>query len=182
VLCYGQLSVSKGALTLFDAWRTVQAEQPEAYLVVVDSSSATPDPAVMAALDRMDPSSVRRFPIATDVVPFLHACDVVAFPTLLPETFGRVVLEGMATGRPVVASRVGAVPELLTGPMSRFLVEPGSAEHLADTLVDVLDWWSSEPDLLDACTRWVEDHFPFRSHVDQLESALADHRRPARVR
>jgi glycosyltransferase involved in cell wall biosynthesis len=177
VLCYGQLSVPKGALTLFDAWRRVVDKEPEAYLVLVDSASQDPDPDVMAALGRLDPASVRLFPITTDVAPFLQACDVVAFPTWLPETFGRVVLEGMATGRPVVASRVGAVPEVLRGPMSRFLVEPRSAEQLAAALVGLLDWPSREPGLLEACARWVQEHFPFEAHVDGLESVLAEHAR-----
>ena len=177
VLCYGRLGVPKGALTLLEAWPLVQAQQPDAYLVLVDSTSGDPDRTVMTALEGMPPGSVRRFPMTTDVLPFLHACDVVAFPTWLPETFGRVVLEGMSTGRPVVASRVGALPEVLSGAMARFLVEPRSAEALAAGLLDVLDWRDAEPDLGTRCTRWVEERFPFSAHVDGLEATFAQFRR-----
>ena len=105
-------------------------------------------------------------------MPFLHACDVVAFPSLLPEAFGRVAVEGMATGRPVVASRVGAVPEILSGPMGRFLVEPGFVEELATRLAGLLDWRRDEPGLGDDCAEWVVRRFPFEAHVDGLERIL----------
>jgi glycosyltransferase involved in cell wall biosynthesis len=172
VLCYGQMSEAKGVLTLLQAFRRVSEVDPGALLVLVDSNSQRPHAVVQAELHRSDPRSVRVFPIADDVVPFLHAADVVAFPTWLPESFGRVVIEGMATGRPVVASRVGAVPELLTGSMERLLVEPRSATELAAALLDVLDWRDREPGLGAACAAEVDRRFPAAAHVDQLESVL----------
>ena len=174
VLCYGQMSEQKGVRTLLQAFRRVFEVDPGALLVLVDSTSGHPQAVVQEELQRMDPRSVRVFPIAEDVVPFLHAADVVAFPTWLPESFGRVVVEGMATGRPVVASRIGAVPELLTGPMARFLVEPRSATELAAALLDVLDWRDDEPGLGAACAAEVDRRFPFGAHVDQLETVLTD--------
>ncbi|GAB4082248.1 glycosyltransferase family 4 protein [Modestobacter muralis] len=173
VLCYGHLSRAKGVPELLRAWTQLASRRPDALLVLVDSLSAEPDPVVAAQLAQLDPRSYRLFPMATDVVPFLHAADVVAFPTLLPETFGRVVLEGLATGRPVVASRVGAVPELLSGPMARFLVPPGDADRLAVTLAGLLDWRRDEPGLGAECVAWVERHWSFPAHLDLLEGVLA---------
>ena len=141
-------------------------------LVLLDSSSTGPNAWLERELTRLDPATYRCFPITRDVVPFLHACDVVAFPSLLPEAFGRVAVEGMATGRPVMASRVGAVPEILSGPMSRFLVEPGSVEELATRLAGLLDWRRDEPGLGDECADWVTRRFPFEAHVDGLEGIL----------
>jgi glycosyltransferase involved in cell wall biosynthesis len=163
VLCYGQMSAPKGLLTLLEAWPRVGGD---AMLVLLDSA-ATPDPAVDAALSGVP--RVRRFAMASDVVPFLHAADVVVFPTQLPEAFGRVVLEGMATGRPVVASRVGAVPELLS---DRFLVEPRSSSQLAARIGELLDWRTSDPGLGEQCAASVERRFPFGAHVDRLEDVL----------
>jgi glycosyltransferase involved in cell wall biosynthesis len=177
VLCYGQMTAEKGVVTLLEAWRRLWPTSGGAVLVLVDSTSERPDPVVAGALGRLDPGSYRVFPIASDVVPFLHACDVVAFPTLLPEAFGRVVIEGMATGRPAVASRVGAVPEILSGPMARFLVEPGCVEQLTEKLASLLDWRRREPGLGEECTGWVDRRFRFDAHVDQLEEILLRHRR-----
>jgi glycosyltransferase involved in cell wall biosynthesis len=126
------------------AWRKLGERSRGAILLLVDSMSDDSNATLPAALERelllLDPHSYRRFPITADVLRFLHACDMAVFPSLLQEAFGRVVIEGMATGRPVVASRVGAVPEILSGPMTRFLVEPSSPGQLADRLPSLLSW------------------------------------------
>ena len=182
VLCYGQMSVEKGAHMLLAAWRRVRELVPDALLVLVDSlSGLSPrSPEVEEQLARLDPASYRVFPATSDVVPFLHASDVVAFPTETEETFGRVALEGLATGRPVVASRIGALPEVLSGEMARFLVPPHSPADLAERLVALLDWRRTEPGLGRACSAFVEQHFPFDAHLTALEDVL--HRHRARVR
>jgi glycosyltransferase involved in cell wall biosynthesis len=181
VLCYGQMTPEKGVPTLLEAWRKLGERSPGAILLLVDSMSNDAKATLPAALERelllLDPHSYRRFPITADVLRFLHACDIVVFPSLLQEAFGRVVIEGMATGRPVVASRVGAVPEILSGPMTRFLVEPSSPGQLADRLASLLDWREREPRLGQECAEWVERRFPFSRHVDELESILQRHRR-----
>jgi len=178
-LCYGQMTAEKGIPVLLKAWREVRARHPDAILVLLDSLSknTAADSAVAAELRHLDPNSYRSFPIASDVVPFLQAADVVVFPSLLKEAFGRVVIEGMVTGRPVVASRIGAVPEILSGPMARFLVDPNSPQQLADKLNSVLTWRADEPGLGASCARWVDERFPFASHVDSLEDILLRHRR-----
>ncbi|MCF7553806.1 glycosyltransferase family 4 protein [Pseudonocardia sp. WMMC193] len=173
VLGYGQMTEAKGALVLVEAWRRLAAARPDALLVLVDSHPH-PDPAFTRALETVPQASYRLFGLATDVVPFLHAADVVAFPSLLPEAFGRVVVEGLGTGRPVVASRVGAVPEILTGDLARFLVEPGAVTELALALGRLLDWRRDEPGLADACAAHVATRFAMEPRISRLEGILAE--------
>ncbi|SMP00141.1 Glycosyl transferases group 1, partial [Geodermatophilus aquaeductus] len=179
VLCYGQMSAEKGAHTLLAAWQRVRELVPDALLVLVDSLSDRPvrAPVVVEQMARLDPASYRVFPATPDVVPFLHASDAIAFPTETEETFGRVALEGLATGRPVVASRIASVPEVLFGEMSRFLVAPRSPAELAERLVAVLDWRQTDPGLGRACSAFVDEHFPFDAHVTGLEDVLHRARR-----
>lgn len=169
VLSYGQMSVAKGIPTLLAAWRRVQAAVPEALLVLVDATSGRPDPAVRQTLSTLDDRAYTVFPGTDDVLPFLHAADVVAFPTALPEAFGRVALEGMTSGRPVIASRIGAIPEILD---ERFLVAPGSADEFADSLLRLLDWRRAEPSLGAACAQDMAARFPYTRHIEQLETIL----------
>lgn len=67
----------------------------------------------------------------------VYACiDVVVAPSH-EEAFGMVVLEGMAMGKPVIASTVGGVPEVLT-PDSGILVPPKNPKELARAIIRVL--------------------------------------------
>ncbi|HOJ20800.1 MAG TPA: glycosyltransferase, partial [Armatimonadota bacterium] len=59
-------------------------------------------------------------------------------PTL-GDTFAQVILEAMASGLPVVASRVGAIPELVVEGETGFLVPPGDADALAQAVNLLLD-------------------------------------------
>jgi glycosyltransferase involved in cell wall biosynthesis len=56
-----------------------------------------------------------------------------------PEPFGRVILEGMLMGKPVVATDAGGVPELIEHGRTGFLVPPGDVEALAGCLARILD-------------------------------------------
>ena len=172
VLYCGRILPAKGVGVLLDAWRRLDLSHRPATLVLVGSPEPAADAAIAERVEQVDPATVRWFPMQADVVPFLHAADIVLFPSLLPEAFGRVVIEALSTGRPVIASRVGAVPEILAGPMTRFLVEPGDAGQLAAAIDSLLDWRTAEPELAQLCADWVAVHFPYDAHVDQLERLL----------
>jgi glycosyltransferase involved in cell wall biosynthesis len=58
-------------------------------------------------------------------------CLIAVVPSLCPETFGLVALEAMSAGRPVIASRIGGLPELLRDGQEGFLVEPSDVRSLA---------------------------------------------------
>ncbi|MDD7966785.1 glycosyltransferase family 4 protein [Actinomycetospora lemnae] len=177
VLCYGQMTPEKGVATLVRAWSAVRARRPDAVLVLVDALAANGQRPSDGLLRGLDPRAYRLFGASGDVVPFLHAADLVAFPTLLPETFGRVVIETMSSGRPVVASRVGAVPEILGAEMEHLLVEPDAPDELARRLESLLDWRVTEPDLGGRCSAWVDQCFAFDAHLDGLEDIFARHAR-----
>lgn len=59
------------------------------------------------------------------------AADVVVNPARFDEPFGRVALEALAAGRPVVATRVGGIPEALRDGVDALLVEPDDPEAIA---------------------------------------------------
>lgn len=69
-----------------------------------------------------------------DVPRLLVACDVVAHPSVLAEPFGRVLVEAMLAGRPVVATDAGGVPEVVTDGETGVLVPPGDARALGEAI------------------------------------------------
>jgi len=69
--------------------------------------------------------------------------DVLVFPSLFAEGCPNTMLEGMVAGRAIVASRSGAIPEVLTDGEDGLLVEPGSSTEIASAVARLLD----DPDL-----------------------------------
>lgn len=71
-------------------------------------------------------------------IAFLQSLDVLTMPALYREPKGLPVLEALANGVPAVVPRHGAFPELIEATGGGVLVEPGSAEALADGLAELL--------------------------------------------
>jgi len=74
-----------------------------------------------------------------DVPDVMAAADVVVHSSVRGEPFGRVIIEAMAVGTPVVATRAGGVPEFVHQDKDGLLVEPGDPAALADALVSILE-------------------------------------------
>jgi glycosyltransferase involved in cell wall biosynthesis len=75
-----------------------------------------------------------------DVARLLHLADVLALPSHpVVETLPLAVLEAMAAGVPVVASRVGSLPELIVDGHNGTLIEPGDPEGLARAIAAMVD-------------------------------------------
>ncbi len=70
----------------------------------------------------------------SDIPALMCAMDVVAHTSVAPEPFGRVIVEGMLAGRPVVVSNAGGVGEIVEQMKSGLLVEPGHADDLHHAL------------------------------------------------
>jgi glycosyltransferase involved in cell wall biosynthesis len=73
-----------------------------------------------------------------DVPRIMDASTVIVHASVLPEAFGLVVLEAMAAGRPVVATRAGGPCELIDDGVTGVLVPPGQPGPLADALIALL--------------------------------------------
>lgn len=105
----------------------------------------------------------------TDIVPIYRAADVVVVPSSWPEPFGRVVIEAMACGRPVIASRVGGIPEILTGELESLLFDPGDVEQLVQRLDEVAP---VAGDLGLRCREEAAARFGIETVIDGVENTL----------
>jgi glycosyltransferase involved in cell wall biosynthesis len=172
-LYYGRLAEAKGVAVLLDAWEQLSPRAAGAQLVLAGEFPASGDDDLRSRVARLaGRGDVTVLPAQPDVVPLLHAADVVVFPSLLPEAFGRVALEAVATGRPVLASAIGAVPEVLSGPLSRLLVPPSDPAALAARLGTVLSWRQDEPGLGALCRAEALGRFSFDDYVSRVEDLL----------
>lgn len=73
-----------------------------------------------------------------DVPRLLSAMDVVVHPSQVVESFGRTVAEAHAAGRPVVASNVGGIPEIVADGVNGYLFEAADTEGMAARILNLL--------------------------------------------
>ncbi|MDF5718501.1 MAG: glycosyltransferase family 4 protein [Rhizonema sp. NSF051] len=74
----------------------------------------------------------------SDIPLLMTACDLIAHTSTSPEPFGRVIVEAMLCGKPVVAAKAGGAIELVEQGVNGFLVTPGNPQELAQTIITCL--------------------------------------------
>jgi glycosyltransferase involved in cell wall biosynthesis len=127
----GHLRPEKGHLVLFEAMRLLTDEFTNTcHAVIVGGGPG--DGAYRQASANM--AHRVHFVGHQDDVALWNALGDLTIVPSLSEPFGLVALEAMALGRPVVASRVGGLAEIIQHEITGLLVEPGNAEALAASI------------------------------------------------
>jgi glycosyltransferase involved in cell wall biosynthesis len=132
----GRLVPIKGFDIVVRALAQLRAVFPQIRLVLVGDGPERSRLVQLAAASG-DLSHLTITGATSDVAPFLAAADVVIAPSR-NEGMGRVVVEAMALGKPVVASRVGGVPSVVSDGSSGDLIPPDDPGELARTVIELL--------------------------------------------
>ena len=172
VLFFGRVAPEKGVAVLVEAMARLHNRRPSAELVLMGPYLSDDYHRLLVA--KAPGVTIHHLPMRTDVVTPLHAADVVVVPSIDEEPFGRTVIEAMSTARPVIASTIGGIPEILTDDLADLLVPAGDVEALAAKLAEVLDWRQDRPDLGPRCADHVAHHFTLQTMVDQVERLLLE--------
>lgn len=129
---FGRLSREKGQVTALRAMPLLLKDHPRARLMFVGAGDDS-SPLKSEAEELGISGNVDFMGFAYDVRRYMSACDVVIAPSL-KEGLGLSALEAMALGRPVVASAVGGLNEVVVPEETGFAVPPGEPEPIADSL------------------------------------------------
>jgi glycosyltransferase involved in cell wall biosynthesis len=145
ILYVGALTPLKGIHHLINAFARIEAEFPRAQLIIIGKEESRPYAQILTKQvlkyelqDRV--RFVDAMPQATLAKWMAHSA-VLVLPSL-SEGLGRVIIEAMATGTPVIGSRVGGIPEMVQDGTTGFLVPPSDEEKLADKI----SWILQNPD------------------------------------
>ena len=135
-ICVARFDPVKGVDVLIDAWREVTSALPTANLLLLG------DGPLRGTLEARVQSlglgaSVRFLGYQSDVESFLHAADVCVVPSR-NEGLSLAAIEAMASGLPVVATRVGGLPEVVSDGETGLLAEPENPAALASAMIRVL--------------------------------------------
>jgi len=138
VLFVGRLDPRKGVPVLLDALPRLRQRVPEARLVIVGDSFLRPWFARAASgREGEHVRFVGAVPPA-ELPGYYAAAHVVVSPALRNESFGIVLLEAMASGKPIVASDIPGYRAVIDDGADGLLVPPGDADALAACLADLL--------------------------------------------
>jgi glycosyltransferase involved in cell wall biosynthesis len=74
----------------------------------------------------------------SNIPQLMSACDLVAHTSTAAEPFGRVIVEAMLCGKPVIAAKAGGAVELVEHGVNGFLVTPGESQELAQVITTCL--------------------------------------------
>jgi glycosyltransferase involved in cell wall biosynthesis len=144
VLFVGRLATNKGLLPLVEGFAALAKHDPRAELVIVGADDGL-GPAVSDRAQQLGIAGrLHRLGFLEDER-LLAAAFAEARVFVLPsqyEAFGLVLLEAMAAGTPVIASRVGGIPEFVEEGKAGRLMTPESAEELGKLLLEL---WDDEP-------------------------------------
>ena len=130
----GRLTAQKGVETLLSAWRAISARIPSAHLLI------SGDGELRESLVTTYPLPLTNYHFLgwrSDIPSLMSDCDVLVVPSLW-EGFGMVTLEAMAARKPVIASRVSALPEIVVDGETGYLVPSADPERLSQSIIAVL--------------------------------------------
>jgi glycosyltransferase involved in cell wall biosynthesis len=136
ILFVGRVEADKGMLELAPAFAKLAASNPDAALILVGDGKARAamEETLRPLGDRVVFAGARPF---SEVPVWMGACDLLTLPSHHEGT-PNVVLEALASGRRVVATRVGGIPDVVHRPELGALVPVGDADALAAALGEVL--------------------------------------------
>jgi glycosyltransferase involved in cell wall biosynthesis len=141
VVYTGRLVSYKGLPLLLRVWRDIHEDRPDPILVLVGAGGLdihSCEEELTAFVRRHDLTRAVRFTgDVTNVHEYLQAADLFVLPTE-NEAFGISLIEAMATGVPVISTRVGGIPDVLRHEENGLLVDAGDELQLRDAVMRLL--------------------------------------------
>lgn len=164
----GRINRWKGHSVFLDAAELLAAENENVHFLIVGDSFAGQEQLSEAVDRRIETSDVLRerairLPHLAEVGSVYEASDVIVVPSTEPEPFGLVAAEAMAAALPVIASRIGALPEIVENHRTGLVVD---ANNVA-SLVSAMKTLSTSPSRRANMGRRGRERYERCFHVDR---------------
>ena len=162
----GRLREEKGMRFLIEAVPVVLKRFPDALFLIVGDGPLRADLERLAS--RLNIADKVRFAgFRKDVQVMLSIIDIVVVPSLT-EGFGLALLEAMALRKPIIASNVSAIPEIITDGYNCLLAPPGDPDAIAKKIINLLE---SEDERRRLATNAFQSaqYYGANAHVRKLE-------------
>lgn len=166
-VCVANLSQAKNHALLLSALKEVVAASPQKIMLLLVGDGPL-RPALTSAASELG-NAVRFLGRRTDVPAILAAADAFVLASDY-EGNPLAVMEAMAAARPVVATAVGGIPELISDGVDGLLVQPGSPEGLAAGMIKL----ASNPNLASALGTAASETARARFSIDAMANSYGE--------
>jgi glycosyltransferase involved in cell wall biosynthesis len=164
LLVVGQLIPEKGINVAIDAMASLPRQ---VVLWIIGAGSQQGELTARIAKAGLG-ERVRMLGLQVNVQPYLQAADVFVCPSLWAEAAGLVNLEAQACGLPVVASRIGGIPEYVVEGCTGLFFEPGDSESLAAQVRRLIDEPELRRGMAVEARSWVLEQFSAEVRLPEL--------------
>jgi glycosyltransferase involved in cell wall biosynthesis len=127
VVCAGRLAPEKGIPVLLEALKQL----PDLKVLIIGEGPSRADLEDIAVKAGLGNTEFMGYVARDRLLEIVASASFVVTPSVSPENFPYAVLEAFALGKPVVASAVGGLPEMVEDGVTGLVVEPGDAAGLA---------------------------------------------------
>lgn len=169
-LCYGRVIPQKGFDVALNAFARVHREHPEARLIFAGDGVLLDSMKELARALEIDKQvDFMGWVHPEKIYALINQSSAVIVPSRYQEPFGLVALEAAQMARPVIASRVGGLPEVVVDQQSGYLYENEDAGELAERMLQLIENPALAAELGQGGRKRAEREFDFGRMVDAYE-------------
>ena len=167
----GAMHPDKGMLPLCDALNQAMTINPKLKAIWVGNGTAVHD--LQHVIKNSNFASSHQWhPWSNDVRPYLASLDMLAVPTLVTETFGRISIEAQAFGVPVLCSNLGGLPETIADGITGMLLPVGDIEAWREAILKLSTSKEFRNTMKNKQRGWVENNFSTKKISKQFAELL----------
>ena len=185
IICIGRISPSKGYEYLIEAIRRIVRTNPYVNLNIVGS----PDTSKLKYLSHLK-SLVTRYSLnynvkflgyCKDIGNLLARCHILVAPSVIEESFGRVIVEAFACGVPVIATKIKAFAEIIEDKKDGILVAPKDSGALSTAILDLLNNSNLASQIAVNARKKVERFYSFSKCISKIEEVYSQTKKLKRI-
>ena len=176
--CVGRIIPEKGQKSFLLAIPEVIQKCPEAFFLIVGDVFPGKETYKKELLEIIKKNVLGKYVRFTgfrkDIGDVIRSIDLLVFPSVAPESFGLSILEAMTLGKPVIASNVGGVSEIIEDGITGMLVEPNQPNQIADRIIHLLSHREIYETIGKRAKEVVTERFSLQKYVAAMEEAFRE--------
>ena len=173
--CIGRIVPQKGQKVLLSAIPGVIQRYQEAFFLMVGDIFLREEAYKKELFELINRNGigdkVKWTGFRVDIGNVMDSLDIVVFPSIAPEAFPLSVLEAMSLGKPVIASSVGGVKEIIEDGVSGYLVEPNRPDQITEKILFLFQDQEICDRIGKKAREVIGQKFPLKNYVLSMEQA-----------